>query len=120
MVRALAEAQKRYRMANGEVASSFSDLDISIPNDCTVGPIDWYMERADCRKFALYLKAGHEQVMGSMKISDGAYLHIYYPTKEGLKATCSGNKGTRAAEICKSYGGNLIYEGEMVDYEMPL
>ncbi len=108
LVRALADAQRSFLMANGSVSRSFADLDISLPGNCTVSPNDYYGESAICGKFSINLDSTTHAVQGIMNVSDQSRVWLGYPTGEGVPycmACSNGNEASDANKLCKSMGG---------------
>ena len=104
-VRALAEAEKAYYMANDEYAATFDKLDVSFsgtPNDdtnpTTISQRDFTLNIESNHVYAAYTKA---------KWKNGMWYIAYYLTEPGLYCTAY-DFDTKAQSVCKTIGSAPI------------
>ncbi len=115
IARALADAQKLYYMANGEYATSFDDLDISLPGNCTIREVgNPYLQEATCGKIHFHHTSSVQHTQGIMKLGDGSSIYIEYAVKEGTKNSCGACNApvagqSNADKICKSMNPKSSY-----------
>lgn len=78
LLRAITEAQYVYKMANGNVANTFEELDIGLPGNPTITNDSGYRQKAAMKDFNLYLAStATDRPMGEMTFSDGSVLQLY-------------------------------------------
>ena len=107
VVKAIANAEEAYYLANGQYTASASDLDISWPNGELAGSTtdDGYIRLSDGTIVDLLPTA--------TPVTGGATAYIYATTQDGLTyehhLDHSSNPGKRVCrgdtDLCKSFGG---------------
>ncbi len=126
LVRSLADAQKRYKMANGDVTRSFADLDVALPGNCIIQESDYYGEEARCGKIYLHPTSASLSVQGILHLSDSSVIYMIYPagqtTGRGSKNRCMACPGenTRANDLCLSMGSTEpVTDNDCLIYLLP-
>ena len=107
--RAIADAQERYYMANGEYSGTFDKLDIQIPTPLSI-TADPH-ETANYKDFSLLVLSANFRVYASTHVSGSVveYGFTLQHSKDGvLSNLCIAKKETFADEMCRALGGKEI------------
>ncbi len=115
LLRAVKDAQERYLMSNGQYATQFADLDISLPGHPTVKPgvegTSVEGEEADYGDFVLQLLSEGRFVYTVNRLSDGSRinfgLRLEQSNSENGPVLCIANKSksdSLSHKLCKSFG----------------
>ena len=104
--RAIADAQERYYMANGEYSDTFDKLDIQIPTPLSITGDPH--EIANYKDFSLIVLSSNFRVYTNTHVSGSVveYGFKLQHSKDGvLSNICIANKETFADEMCRALGG---------------
>lgn len=124
LVRAVADAQERYYMANAKYAMYFEDLDVGIAKPKTINPGtgEWGELALYEDKTQLRVVSEGRYVLGNAVLSDGSVV-MYgrrlsdHPALSKYPNHCVSSKGDNlAAKVCKSLGGKQYLENDGYTY----
>ena len=115
LLRAVKDAQERYLMANGQYATQFADLDISLPGRPTINPgvegTSMEGQEADYGDFVLRLLTVGRFVYTVNRLSDGSGinfgLRLEQSNSENGPALCIASNSkpdSLSHKLCKSFG----------------
>ncbi len=113
LLRTVADANERYRLANDQYTTSFGNLDISLPEGGTKTTAGNGIEMVQYNDWRIQLES--TQAGGTIYMGETAVLQYQVKYSEGAKArqhTCVafGSGGDIAHRVCKSYGGTVSHE----------
>ncbi len=115
LLRSVKDAQERYLMSNGQYATQFADLDISLPGQPTIKPgvegTSVVGEQADYGDFRIYLLSIWRFVYTSKYLSDGSSINFglrleQSNSKDGPVLCIADNSkpDSLSHKLCKSFG----------------
>ncbi len=125
LLRSVKDAQERYLMANGQYATQFADLDISLPgNPRLVSATEnapWPGQQASFSGFSIDLLSAAKFVYSNIRLSDGSSINFGFrlaqsPSSDG-PTLCLATMGDNLAnKLCKSYGVLHMTSSESWNY----
>ena len=115
LVRAIADAEEVYYLANQSYAEDFVDLDISMPTPTsisTTGRVTYYYPWGEC---FIYNKSLIECINSSAKLRYGIFLKNTNNSNKGKQICEVNNDNSIAHQICKSDSGLATHTGGATD-----
>ena len=103
MVRAIADANRRYYLANGNYATDITELDIEIPGE-EYTYADMKRKKNNYFSFGTQISGGDSIAVSNRLPAESSNSYYIYITEDG-KLHCAAQAATgyeRALEICKS------------------
>ena len=113
LLRTVKDAQERYLMANGQYATQFADLDISLPGNPSIVSAaedsSWPGQRAHFSDFVIDLLSAEKFVYSDITLSDRSTMNFGFRLDQSSSSDgpvlCMATTGDNLAnKLCKSYG----------------
>ena len=118
LLRSVAEAQYVYKLANGQLADKFDELDITLPGNPSIVDDNYYRQTATLDDFRIGLAStSTDRSMGRMTLSDDSVIQIYLKGTSLRGGTCEASRAnSRADALCKTIGTYSFGSGNNVIY----